>query len=245
MCTIGMDRARAPGSCLNSESMWEGSGGVSALSMNTPSSIRKGSSFGYPRAVSCRVAAASCGAVGYIGRSHMRRLDTIRRLGSDDAPAWASLRSEALQTHPLAFGASVPDDPALLVETALGRLSAAESVIFGAFVGGQLVGIAGLLREQGRKERHKCYVWGMYVDPSFRRLGAGRLLLDAAIDQARAWHGVEQIGLSVSTVAVEARSMYEARGFRAWGVEPRALCWEGRYADEIHMTLNLRGSDVG
>ena len=72
-----------------------------------------------------------------------------------------------------------------------------------------------------------------------RRRGAGSRLLQAAIGQARSWPGVTQVHLSVSTVANEARRIYEGHGFRVWGVEPRALCWEGLAADEIHMILAL------
>jgi GNAT superfamily N-acetyltransferase len=165
---------------------------------------------------------------------------TIRKLDRDDAEAWAFLRREALEAHPLVFGASVLDDPAGLVETARARLAVEEATIFGAFVDAKLVGIVGVFREQGKKERHKSFLWGMYVAAQSRRHGTGKLLLQAAIDQARSWHGVRQVHLSVSDVAVEARRLYERHGFRAWGVEPRALCWEGQCADEIHMILGLQ-----
>ena len=36
-----------------------------------------------------------------------------------------------------------------------------------------------------------------------------------------------------------ARRLYERIGFQSWGCEPRALCCSGRYADDIHMLLDL------
>lgn len=63
-----------------------------------------------------------------------------------------------------------------------------------------------------------------------------------AIQQSRSWAGVEQVHLAVSEVAQEARRLYERNGFQEWGREPRALCWEGRCADESHMVLDLRVS---
>ena len=165
---------------------------------------------------------------------------TIRRLTAGDAEAWAGLRRQALDAHPLVFGSAVPDDPAELVSSALARIAAEDSVIVGAWGHAALVGIVGIRREFGPKERHKAFVWGMFVEPQHRRLGAGGQLLLAVTAEARAWPGVEQVHLSVSSVAGDARRMYERHGFRAWGVEPHALCWHGHYADEIHMVRDVR-----
>ncbi len=165
---------------------------------------------------------------------------TIRRLGHDDAKAWAGLRQAALEQHPLAFGSSMPDDPEELIQTAHERLATRDAAIFGAVVGDALVGVVGVLRQQGAKERHKAYVWGMYVAAHQRRQGVGRLLLQAATHYARQWPGVLLLHLSVSATASAARAMYEQHGFRAWGVEPRALCVNGQYADETHMVMELK-----
>lgn len=168
---------------------------------------------------------------------------TVRRLGPDDAAAWAALRKEALESHPLAFGASVPDDPAVLAEQFLERVAPAEeAAIFGAFVGPSMVGMVAVRRHAGLKERHKVYLWGMYVSEGARRRGAGRMLVEQAIAQSRAWQGAEQILLGVSDVATDARRLYERCGFVAWGREPRALRWDGRSVDETHMVLDLRGA---
>ena len=174
-------------------------------------------------------------------QKNMTTTCTVRKLDHDDAEAWASLRREALESHPLAFGASVPDDPKFLVEFILARLdSTEESAVFGAFTDRAVVGIAGIRRDTGKKERHKAFIWGMYVTAGSRRCGAGEMLLRRGIQEARSWPGVEQVHLAVSDVATDARRLYEKHGFQEWGREPRALCWEGRCADETHMVLDLR-----
>ena len=162
----------------------------------------------------------------------------IRRLVPEDAKLWATLRWEALESHPLAFGASVPEDLATLAQSLRSRMSE-ESVVFGAFSHDFLVGIVGIVRNAGLKERHKSLIWGMYVTAGIRQHGVGERLLRAAIEHARTWKGVRQVHLSVSDEADTAKRLYEKVGFKEWGREPRALCWEGRYADETHMILNL------
>ena len=163
----------------------------------------------------------------------------VRKLESTDGESWASLRREALENHPLAFGATVPENPDELVQIFTQRLAETEAALFGAFSGKLLVGAVGIRRNPGLKERHKALIWGMYVSSANRRGGAGRMLLQAAMDQARAWPGVKQIHLTVSDVALDAKRLYEKTGFRAWGCEPRALCWRGEYVSETHMVRSL------
>jgi GNAT superfamily N-acetyltransferase len=170
---------------------------------------------------------------------------TVRALTGEDAASWAALRFDALVQHPLLFGATAPAEHSTLVDFAQTRMSGDESRIFGGFASEQLIGIVGVFRERGPKERHKAFLWGMYVIPSHRSIGVGGTLLNSAITQAREWSGVEQLHLGVSAAPGNAQSLYESRGFVAWGREPRALCWQGEYADEIHMYLDLRTGGSG
>jgi RimJ/RimL family protein N-acetyltransferase len=167
----------------------------------------------------------------------------IRALEQHDADAWAALRRDALERHPLSFGASVPDDATRLVSFVRERMAEDESSIFGAFSGDQLRGIVGLMRERGKKERHKAFIWGMYVEPDARSVGAGTALMMASLARAHKWHGVEQVHLSVSDRASDARKLYQRLGFVAWGVEPHAIGWNGEFADETHMVLELAPRD--
>jgi hypothetical protein len=111
--------------------------------------------------------------------------------------------------------------------------------VLGLFGGGALLGMVGVARAAEVKRRHRCRIWGMYVTPAARGSGAGRALLDAALAQARAWPGIAGVELAVSEAAASARRLYGAAGFRAWGREPRALRWQGRFADELHLALEL------
>jgi len=169
----------------------------------------------------------------------------IRLLTVDDASAWAQRRFEALTAHPLLFGAAPPRDTSRLIEFVCTQIARAESGVCGAFAAARLDGIVGVFRESGVKARHKAVIWGMYVSPEARRRGVGRALLNAAVEQARHWPGVEQVHFSVSEASGSARTLYEREGFASWGREPRAISWAGGFADETHMLLDLRAESAG
>ena len=164
----------------------------------------------------------------------------IRRLHPEDADSLVALRREALAAHPLAFLASTEDDRGLSPDLVRDSLADVDGqAVFGHFEGASLAGMVGVIRASRVKIRHKAHLWGMYVAPQARNKGAGRALLEAAIDHARGWPGVDQLHLGVTDVAVAAKRLYEAAGFRIWGREPRALQWQGRFVDEFHLVLDL------
>lgn len=165
----------------------------------------------------------------------------LRTLACADADAYAALRAEALELHPLAFGSGPVSDLQELRDAFCSHVAdPSQAVAYGAFAGEQLVGIGRLYRQVGVKERHKCDIVGMYVTATHRGRGIGRALLRALVSQARAWSGVTYIYISVTDAAPEAARLYESEGFRRWGTEPEALCWEGKSVAEHHMALALR-----
>ena len=85
---------------------------------------------------------------------------TVRKLLEDDAQAWAQLRHEAVERHPFAFGAPLPDDSAKLVESFTRIvMSRTDDAVTGAFTGTSLIGIVGIRRHPAEKQRHKAELW--------------------------------------------------------------------------------------
>jgi RimJ/RimL family protein N-acetyltransferase len=183
----------------------------------------------------------ACGLEAVFGRQTTRQaVVVVRQLGLDDGDALIALRREALEAHPLAFGATTHEDRLAsggALETVLG--DATQAVIFGAAQAAELVGMIGLVRAAGAKRSHKAVIWGIYVAPTARGKGIGRALLDAAVAHARTWPEIRQLHLSVTDVAADARRLYAAVGFQEWGREPRSLQWKGRFVAEAHMALLL------
>lgn len=163
----------------------------------------------------------------------------VRMLGPADATLYRALRLRALREHPDAFTSSYAEDREQPVEAAAQRLAA--HPFWGAYQHAELYGFVGLERELRAKNRHKATVMGMYVAPEVGGQGVGRALLDALVRHARA-NGLESLVLTVTEGNARARRLYEAAGFRSFGIEPDAVRAEGRSFDKNHMHLDLRST---
>lgn len=92
------------------------------------------------------------------------------------------------------------------------------------------------------KTRHSALVIGLYVKPVARRLGAGALLMRAAIAAAQIKPGVRVLRLTVTEGNEAAIRLYESVGFSAWGVERMAILTPSGYKSKVHISLQLAGT---
>jgi len=166
----------------------------------------------------------------------------IRVLGSLDAPLFQQLRLFALQESPDAFGSTYEHEVGRSMEQVAERMTPRKdgSCVFGAFLTEkELVGMVGFSRDSGPKERHKGFIWGMYVRPEFRRSGIGWELLKCVIEHGQSLPGVRQMKLTVTSTNASAEHLYEKAGFTVYGVEKDSLTSEERFLDEKYMMLKL------
>ena len=153
----------------------------------------------------------------------------IRRLSPADAPAFRHLRLQALQESPTAFGSSYGEEARQPLAAFQKRLERrADNWVFGSLQGEQLLGVVRLVREQGRKERHKATLYGLYVAPT-----------------ARKFKGLRQIRVGVVTSNAAASALYVKAGFVAYGQEDDALWVAGRFHAESLLVKKLRKSRAG
>ena len=167
----------------------------------------------------------------------------IRVLDDGDAEIYWEIRLEALRLHPEAFGSDYEESLRRPIEKVRERIRENRetgSFTLGAFEDGEIVGTTGFFREEGIKERHRGFIWGVYVRPQYREQGIARKLMQEAIRRVGAIDGVEQIHLMVTTINTGARQLYRSLGFEEYGVEPRALKVGSEYYDEAMMVLLLK-----
>ena len=85
---------------------------------------------------------------------------------------------------------------------------------------------------------HVLMVNGLAVADRFRRLGAGRALLEGAAAEARR-RGARRLALRVLEPNEPARRLYASAGFEVEGVQREMFLLEGRYVDDVLMVLDL------
>jgi ribosomal protein S18 acetylase RimI-like enzyme len=163
---------------------------------------------------------------------------TIRALTLADLPAFRVLRLDALRLHPRAYGSSYEEEVAYTLDDFAARWPVAPGVMLGGFVGARLVGFAGLQVQPRVKQRHKGFIYTVYVEAGFRGLGLAAGLVEAAIAAARQ-AGLRFVWLTVAVGNDGARRIYQRLGFRTFGIEPRGLLVDGAFVDEEMMMLDL------
>jgi RimJ/RimL family protein N-acetyltransferase len=180
-----------------------------------------------------------------IGARELAALDQndsieLRPLGPLDAAAYRALRLEGLENSPESFSASFEDEVKHPLAWFEDRLRS--SIVYGAFLEGGLVGVAGIRFQTAAKTAHIGLLWGVYVKPRARRRGLSAALARRLIEIARG--RVEQIHLAVASSNQPAFRVYAGLGFKQYGLERRALKIGERRHDEILMALFLNESGI-
>lgn len=162
---------------------------------------------------------------------------TVQPLSTEHAAQYRALMLHGYQHDTDAFTAAPherADLPLAWWEQRIGGVTQ-HTVAFGAFGDGLLVGAVALEFSARPKTNHKAYLIGMYMLAEWRGKGLGRQLVDFALAHAAQRPGVEVMGLTVTEGNQAAIALYQAAGFRSFGVEPMAMQTPDGYKGKIHM----------
>lgn len=166
----------------------------------------------------------------------------IRRLEPSDAALYRALMLEAYGTSPEAFTSSVAEREGLPLQWWAARMSeapAATERVYGAFIGAELAGAAGLVCEQRERTNHKATLVGMYVRPAARGNGVARRLVQEVLRHAKALPRIKVVQLTVSEQNAAAVALYRLCGFESFGTEPMAVQFGSGFVAKVHMWCRI------
>ena len=164
---------------------------------------------------------------------------TYRKLKPSEAQDFRRVRLECLQNFPDSFGTLFDDEagkPKLYFEELIEQ-NRPDVFFFGAFAGDELIGIAGFVRGDRTKTRHRGEIVAMYVNPDFRGQKIGENLLRALIKAVFGLEGIEQVHLTVVADNRAAVGLYERIGFETFGVQKNYFKLGERNWDQNFMQL--------
>lgn len=163
----------------------------------------------------------------------------VRQAVLADAAALRTLRLEALQAHPEAFGMDYESELNGSVADWEKRIADQSLVaIFVAEAGSQLIGMCGLAGTARAKMKHNGSIWGVYVQAAWRGRGVAAALLAACEALARQ-RGMLYLKLAVVISNTAASRAYERAGFRGYGVEPCVIKLGDVCHDELLMSKHI------
>ncbi len=168
----------------------------------------------------------------------------IRKLLKEDAAAFRELRVEMCANHPEAFGQTPEEVQSTTDEKYIEWMAPCEvfpeKYVLAALEGDRLIGTVGFRREDMTKERHRGWIWSVYVRPEGRGKGISKRLMQQVIDEARKMEGLEMLTLTVALTQTSARTLYTSLGFFTNGLNLHGYKLpDGRYVDHEEMTMWL------
>ena len=178
--------------------------------------------------------------VSFVANKKTEQVQIIyRKLKPSESAEFRRLRLACLRAFPDQFGSLYEDEAAkakLFFEELIER-DAPDSFFYGAFAGDDLIGIAGFVRGERTKTRHRGEIVAMYVDPGFRGQRIGEHLLRALLEAVFGLDGVEQVHLTAVADNRAAVGLYERLGFETFGVQKNYFKYGGRSWDQSFMQL--------
>jgi GNAT superfamily N-acetyltransferase len=142
----------------------------------------------------------------------------VRRIRPGEADALRLVRLAALAESPSAFGSTYAGESSLTIEDWADRAHAgsdgSERATFFAVANEDIVGLVGGYRTAPASETVELV--SMWTNPTVRRAGVGRLLVNAVLEWARAC-GAREVQLWVTRGNTAAEILYRAMGFTETG----------------------------
>lgn len=162
---------------------------------------------------------------------------TIEVLKPAQWEEYKKIRLEALQSDPLAFGATYGDEVKRPDEKWLADLEEERAKYYVIRVDGDVVGMASSHLHLGGNVSHLANLHRVFVKPEFRGRGLGYMLLQRIIDDLHTNVATVKVRLSVNAVNESAINLYKKLGFYEYGLAKKEMKIGDKYYDQVQMEL--------
>ncbi len=172
----------------------------------------------------------------------MNETISIRPVEENEFNDFVEFQTEALFNTPEIYGSDYESYRALSIlnkEQLFERiLNYPFDFVLGAFTEQDaMVGMAGFsIQTNLPKQRHKGYIWSVYVSTNYRGKGLATNLIEDVLEIAKEDAGCEQVLVRVASSNLDGQALYRKLGFIQYGAEVRALkLGPDNYIDELLM----------
>ncbi len=168
-----------------------------------------------------------------------RRVLELRVARATDVQAFKKLRLQALHDHPVAFSADY-EVSRNADDTFWAKYFDFDgsATIYLAIHKDDPIGMTGVRLGYSPKTHHSALIWGVYVQPEWRGQQVADALIRACLDWAKSKSAIIA-KLGVAATNQSAIRCYQRCGFETYGVEPKAIFYDGTYYDEFLMSISL------
>jgi ribosomal protein S18 acetylase RimI-like enzyme len=161
---------------------------------------------------------------------------TFRKLTSDHAIEWQTLKLEGVEDFPLGF--LITPEEALKTTKDRARTHLNFGTTRGVFYHNTLVGFCGYRPELFERTRHRAQIGPFFVRSKYQGAGAAQCLMSGVIQEARAAK-IAQLELFVDTENYRAIRFYEKYGFEWVATHPDGVRMGAQSRDDHFYCLRL------
>lgn len=162
---------------------------------------------------------------------------TYKILNSTDFEQYNLLRELALDSYPESFASSNIEEKDKRKEGFNSIIHSEFNFFMGVFDKETLIGSVLFSREVKNKMKHKGNIFAMFLKTEYQGKGIASKLLKLTCNKAFSFDGIQQINLAVNASNSNAINLYEKIGFKTYGIEKKSLFINGKYFDDLLMSL--------
>ncbi|MBI1783361.1 MAG: GNAT family N-acetyltransferase [Sphingobacteriales bacterium] len=160
---------------------------------------------------------------------------TLTNLKPEQWEIYKKIKLKSLLTDPIAFAATHEQAVAYSDEEWKQKLTKSGDIWLFAKYSEKFIGIIGAHTKNAGKESSIATIVGVYVEPKYRGIGVGKLLMNKILKDLKKHEEIIKVKIWVAETQIPAIDLYKSCGFKLIGKKKNEIFFEGKYFDELIM----------